>query len=73
MLLCVDDVFNASHVYYNPLDFAFGRGMKDGFGNFETEETFYARAMLAKVAEPASIFILAAGLFGFAMQKCITK
>lgn len=47
--------------------------MKDGFGNFETEETFYARAMLAKVAEPASIFILAAGLFGFAMQKCITK
>jgi len=69
----VDDVFKVNHANYNPLDFAFRSGMKDDSGNFETDETFYVRATVAKVPEPTSIFMLAAGLLGFAMRKRITK
>ncbi len=36
-------------------------------------ETFYVRASVAKVPEPTTLFIFAAGLFGFALRKRMTK
>jgi hypothetical protein len=65
----VDTVFQPNHNDYNEFAFDSRSGKKDDSGNFDIFETFYVRASVAKVPEPTTLFIFAAGLVGFALRK----
>jgi hypothetical protein len=65
--------WNSHFTHVDEVNFDDRSGLKEVDGHtFNYYETFYVRSAVAKVPEPTTLFIFAAGLFGFALRKRMT-